>query len=77
MDVLLVIDFPSSALNIVMEEIFESNMNRTFLKRFSINTIEVHSSEVMTCNLNWESNKSNEIAFYVVKKAIDIVLPPN
>jgi hypothetical protein len=52
MDVLLVIDFPSSALNIVMKEIFESNMNRTFLKRFSINTIEVHSSEGMTCKLN-------------------------
>jgi lipid kinase YegS len=77
MDVVLVLDFPASELNTVIEEILNTELNGKFVKRFRTHTLEVHSSEGMPCNLDGEPYQTDRILFNVVEKAIDIVLPPD
>jgi len=77
MDVVLVMAFPASKLNTVIEEVLDPEINGKFVKRFRTDTLEVHSNEGMPCNLDGEPYQADRVVFTVVKKAIDIVLPPN
>lgn len=75
MDVLLVLDFPTTDINVVIREALDPEVDGRYVKRFQARELEVHSTDSMPCNLDGEPFQAEVIRFSVEASAINLVLP--
>lgn len=74
-DIVAVMEFPAADLNLVIKEILNPEINGQYVKRLSVDKIQVWSDNGMPINLDGEPYKADKIEFVVLAKAIKMVLP--
>jgi len=67
--------FPLSAVNQVINEIRDPDINGTYVKRFQTSWVDFSSDVATPINLDGEPYQHSKIRFEVVPNAIDLVVP--
>ena len=75
LDVAIVLDFPLSEIQQVIEEIQTPGSHGQYVRYFQTPWVESESEEVIPLNLDGEPYRSKKIRFEIIADAIDLVLP--
>lgn len=77
MDVVAVLEFPATDLDIVITELMNNDVDGQYVRRFRVEEMKAWSDTAMPINLDGEPYTTKNIDFKVLRHAIQLVVPDN
>lgn len=77
MDVVVLLEFPVKDVDIVIKELRDGQQDGQYVKRLSVERIEMWAEGAMPINLDGEPYQAERIDFEVLHEAVRLILPPD